>query len=152
MKRYRLYGQSGQRDQFIDFLKGTAIIGVVWLHCMPLQDKMLAPLWCGMSVTMFLLIQVFHAYRKKANISTFPNMRKLFSRILVPMLVFTSILAFIQWHFGVVRHAGNFYKTITDGGYGPGSYYPWLYMQFAFILPLVGVLYRKVDPKLVGGG
>lgn len=67
MKKFDLYPVEGQHDQFLDFLKGLAIMGVVWLHCMPLQNAMLGPLWCGMSVSFFLMIQVFHAYRRGAN-------------------------------------------------------------------------------------
>ena len=29
------------------------------------------------------------------------------------------------------------------GGYGPGSYYPWIYLQVALLLPLFGFILRK---------
>ena len=151
MKEYKLYPKEGERDKFLDFLKGLAILGVIWLHCMPLQDRMVAPLWCGMSVSLFLLIQVFHAYRKGAVNSRWPDVWKLFKRIVFPMLAVTAILALIQSLFGMVHHAGGFVNMLQDGGYGPGSYYPWIYLQFAIILPLVGRLQKYLKPGVWGG-
>ena len=151
MNKYSLYYVEGEREQFIDFLKGLAIIGVIWLHCMPLQSVMAGPLWCGMSVSLFLLIQVFHAYRKDAVNSRWPNVWKLFKRIVVPMLAVTIILAFLQTRYGIVHHADGFVSMLQGGGYGPGSYYPWIYLQFAFLLPLAGRLQKYLKPGVWGG-
>lgn len=151
MRHYYLYPAEGRRDQFIDFLKGIAIIGIVWLHCMPLQSKMLAPLWCGMSVTLFLMVQVFHAYHKGASKAALPNMRKLTMRIILPMLVVTGILAIIQWKFGIVLNAGGVMKNLKSGGFGPGCYYPWVYLQFAVAIALFGRLQKFLKPTVWGG-
>lgn len=148
MKQFKVYSQPYGREPFIDFLKGLSILGVIWLHCMPLQNQMLGPLWCKMSVSFFVLIQVFNTFRYH-NV-TFPNIRKLWRRIVLPMLVFTCILGFIQYEWGIVRHANGLWGMLKSGGYGPGCYYPWLYLQFAFLLPLVGYLYSHY-PRRVGG-
>ena len=97
MKKFELYSDKTGRDHYIDFIKGVAILGVIWLHCMPLQDRMLAPLWCGMSVSIFLLVQVFHSYRKGVDVSSFPNVWKITKRIVAPMLAVTAILASLHY-------------------------------------------------------
>lgn len=152
MTNFVLYPVEGQRDHFLDFLKGVAILGVIWLHCMPMQNAMLGPLWCGMSVSFFLLIQVFHSYRKGAVSSHWPNVWKLLNRIVCPMLAVTAFLALLQLQFGIVHHADGMIKMLQDGGYGPGSYYPWIYLQFAIMIPMVGRLQKYLSPGLWGGG
>lgn len=150
MTSYQVYNSTVGYEPFIDYLKGIAIIGVIWLHCMPLQDKMLAPLWCGMSVSLFLLVQVFHVCRHGSYSVRFSNPKKLWWRIVAPMLFFTIALGLIHF-FGGGRYAGGIRQTIMDGGYGPGCYYPWIYIQFAILLPLVGRL-SKLVPRRIGWG
>lgn len=151
MKKFELYSDKTGRDHYIDFIKGVAILGVIWLHCMPLQDRMLAPLWCGMSVSIFLLVQVFHSYRKGVDVSSFPNVWKITKRIVAPMLAVTAILASLHYSLGCVHNSGDIWSTLRAGGYGPGSYYPWIYIQFAFLLPLIGKLRKKLSVGHWGG-
>lgn len=150
MKIFQVYNKEAEYEPFIDYLKGFAIIGIVWLHCMPLQDIMLAPLWCGMSVSLFLLIQVFHACRHGVFSVRFPNLKKLWLRIIMPMIMFTVVLGCFHYFFGIVHYAGGIRQTLMNGGFGPGCYYPWIYLQFAFILPIVGRL-NKLIPRQLGG-
>lgn len=67
------------------------------------------------------------------------------------MLAVTFILASLQTRFGIVRHADGLAKTLQDGGYGPGSYYPWIYLQFAIMIPLAGRLQKYLSPGKWGG-
>ena len=112
---------------------------------------MLAPLWCGMSVSIFLLVQVFHSYRKGVDVSSFPNVWKITKRIVAPMLAVTAILASLHYSLGCVHNSGDIWSTLRAGGYGPGSYYPWIYIQFAFLLPLIGKLRKKLSVGHWGG-
>lgn len=52
-------------EPLFDYLKGIAIIMVVLAHgtgC--LKDFLLYPLWIDQAVPLFIMIQVFHAYKK----------------------------------------------------------------------------------------
>ena len=40
----------------------------------------------------------------------------------------------------------NFHEIILAGGIGPGAYYPWLYFQAWFCLPLIVYLTDKLSP------
>lgn len=40
----------------------------------------------------------------------------------------------------------NFHEIILAGGIGPGAYYPWLYLQAWFCLPLIVYLTDKLSP------
>lgn len=80
------FSKSGY-DPFIDFIKAYAIILVVFTHCIPtsVHDYILGCLWIDVQVPLFLLIQVFHAYKK----NTIPeiNANKIISRIVLPFVI-----------------------------------------------------------------
>ena len=142
-------------DPFIDFLKGICIFFVILNHCLPseITAKTLFCLWGSTAVPLFLIIQVFHAYKKgieKTNI----NYKKIGNRIIKPFLLTESII--IGLHFtkhviyGDTTTSQFIETTILWGGIGPGCYYPWIYIQFAILLPLFAVIFRKVKgPKLL---
>ena len=121
-------------DPFIDFIKGFCILSVVLTHSLPsvCQDYLLFMLWGGMAVPLFLLIQVFHAYKAGLDSQKRILSLKIVKRIVVPFLL---TLFFI----GVIRLLrGNPIKEVVadflTGGGGPGSYYPWIYIEFAVLL------------------
>lgn len=37
------------------------------------------------------------------------------------------------------------YDGITGGGYGPGTYYPWIYLQMAILIPLMRPICEKLN-------
>lgn len=126
--------QNSGNDSFIDFLKGISIVLVVLSHTLP-HNLTLFPIWGGSkAVPIFLAIQIFHAYKKgKPRI---PNLKKVFNRVILPFIIFQCLLiAFLLCAEGDI--ARIFKSIITNGGYGPGSYYIYIYLQFAFILPFV---------------
>ena len=79
-------------DPFIDFLKAYSIICVVIAHILPAEfyKYILFQVWGDMQVPMFVLIQVFHAYKK--GLKPQLNWSILFKRICLP---FAAIQAFI---------------------------------------------------------
>ena len=122
-------------DPFIDFLKAYSIFFVVFAHCFPVElyNFTLFQVWGDMQVPMFILIQTFHAYKKgEKPIINYP---RLFRRIIFPFIFVQSIL-FITLSFDRINVNGllNF---VVSGGSGPGSYYFWIYLQIAVILPLM---------------
>ena len=141
-------------DPFIDFLKGWAIICVVITHAInpTIHDASLFFLWGDWAVPLFLMIQVFHTY-KKGQPSLILSWLKIAKRIIIPFATITFLMFIIKCGFS----EGNFAEcvdilkgTIAAGGIGPGSYYPWLYLQFFILLPF---LYKTLNNnKLNRGG
>lgn len=57
-------------EPFLDYLKGICIIMVVINHGFAsAEEKLLFPIWINQAVPIFLLIQVFHSYKKR-NVSS----------------------------------------------------------------------------------
>ena len=131
-------------DPFIDFVKGFCILSVVLTHSLPTvcQDYLLFMLWGGMAVPLFLLIQVFHAYKTGLDSQKKILSLKIVKRIVIPFLL---TLCFI----GVVRVLkGNPINEIVrgflTGGGGAGSYYPWIYIEFAVLLALIRPFLKRL--------
>ena len=136
-------------DSFIDFLKGYSIVCVIINHCMPtdIMDYSAFFFWGVSAVPIFLIIQVFHAYKGGIN-NIKANYTKIWKRIAWPFLlaeliIFTA-LAIRNQHFTLHELASDLSAMIQSGGYGPGAYYPWIYLQFALLLPLVSRLLTLV--------
>ncbi len=137
------YLQKDGYDSFIDFVKGFCIISVVLTHSLPaeVKDYLLFILWGGMAVPLFLLIQVFHAYKAGLESQKKILSLKILKRIVIPFLL---TLCFI----GVIRVLkGNPINAVVleflTGGGGPGSYYPWVYIEFAILLALFRPLLKR---------
>lgn len=135
-------------DPFIDYLKGICIIFVIINHCMP--ENIMANtgffFWGVSAVPIFLIIQVFHAYKKGVE-NTKLNYNKLWKRIIWPFIVaeFVILISFIirDQHFTFNDIINDTLSMIKSGGYGPGAYYPFIYLQFAFILPLITWIFKS---------
>ena len=113
-------------DPFFDFMKGLCILCVIWLHTMPKLHQTGAVFWGSQAVPLFLFMQVFHAL--KSDRIRFPDWGKLFRRIVWPYL---GTLAAIMILTSCIR--GHFRFNLRAG---PGAYYPFVYIQFAVLIPL----------------
>lgn len=140
--------RTNQYDPFIDFLKGISILFVVLTHCLPLQDYIFFSLWGDQAVPLFLLIQVFHAYKKGyIDISRYYNLKKLCNRILLPFIILLVIQIFLMCFFSKKDLLSILESTILAGGIGPGSYYVWVYLQFFVLLPIFLFVINKIKYK-----
>lgn len=126
-------------EPFFDFLKAYAIICVLIGHTFPFMDKVGAPFWLGMQVPIFVLVQAFHVLKKPYSRL---DLKKLFYRILLPYLVVLLGIILVYLLLGEINNT-VIIKGLIDGGYGPGSYYPWVYIQLAIILHFVRPLFDK---------
>ena len=118
-------------DPFFDFMKGICILCVIWLHSMPKAETG-AVFWASQAVPLFLFMQVFHAL--KGGRIRFPDWKKLFRRIIAPYgVTLVVILLLTSWAQGRLR------LTLRAG---PGAYYPFVYVQFAILIPLFAWLAR----------
>ena len=112
-------------DPFIDFLKAYSIICVVIAHILPVHfyKYALFEVWGDMQVPMFVLIQVFHAYKKE--LKPILNWQKLLKRILLPFVAVQTIII----GFKAITGGGVLWtRFLVSGGFGPGSYYIWIYL------------------------
>lgn len=125
-------------DPFITFMKGYAILCVLLAHALPNPDATGYALWGGMQVPLFLLIQVFHSFKKEPHFS----LAKLMKRAILPFLLIQLVLFAIACRQGGV--CNQLITSIIAGGRGPGSYYFWLYLQFSILLPLLYPLTKKL--------
>lgn len=139
-------------DPFLDYLKGISIFFVLLTHCLPNQNYILFSLWGDQAVPLFLLIQTFHAYKHGLDKAVkIPNLAKLFNRIFKPffILLFIEVLLLIivfkKDSLQVIKSA------VAVGGIGPGSYYVWIYIQFALLLPIMAQVIRMLNNVLGGG-
>ena len=134
-------------DPFIDYLKAYSILCVVLSHALPVKlwDYTMIMIWGNMQVPMFVLIQTFHAYKKglKPQVST----RNLCKRIICPFILIQLFI--LLCCFGIHVISGTFpirnelIQTLLGGGKGPGSYYPWVYVQLALILPFAWKYFQR---------
>jgi Fucose 4-O-acetylase and related acetyltransferases len=138
----------GQRDSFIDFLKGLAIICVILTHNLPQQGKIIFCLWGAQAVPIFLIIQTYHAYnnifKKKLSFKdhfSSKSVFKVYKRILLPFIYLLIIELLILGLIGKL----DIWNFIKAGGYGPGSYYVWIYLQFFIIIPLLVPVFNKFN-------
>lgn len=110
-----------------------------------MQDAILFTLWGSQAVPLFLIIQVFHAYKKGLD-SAHTSIQKLWKRIIKPFLITSSIIYLLHIIWGIAANDGikeRSFEFLKLGGEGPGSYYVWIYLQFAFLLPLMSPVMKK---------
>lgn len=135
-------------DPFIDFMKGLCIICVVLTHSIPYEWQQIIgfPFWGAQAVPIFLLIQSYH-YFKNEELPPI-KWRKLFKRIVLPFVLVQTVIVlyiFVAYFCGSGMLTTPLLSLIMSGGEGPGSYYIWIYIQFALIfLPLCGWFQKKV--------
>ena len=128
-------------DPFIDFLKAYSIVCVIIAHILPprFNSLLLFEVWGNMQVPMFVLIQVFHAYKKGVK----PTLQwaRIFKRVCLPFIAVQAVVIVFK---ALMGGGGNF---LIYGGYGPGSYYPWVYLQLAIILVLIYPCLKRLSIK-----
>ena len=135
--------QTTGHDEFIDFIKSYAILCVIFGHTFPMLDKIGYGIWAGMQVPLFILIQTFHYLKKERNFKI--NVGKILGRVVVPFVI-AEILTFIVAMFIKGESASTLIQEfIQKGGYGPGSYYPYIYLQITLLLPFFAILLKHFN-------
>lgn len=137
------------RDLSLDFVKGVCIVLVLLHHSTDVvfQHNTWFWLWGYPAVPLFLLIQVFHSYKKGFN-SINLQFGKIWRRALFPFLLVQLLL----FTYVVITQPTRSLQSIVLiacywGGRGPGSYYPWIFIQFAILLPLLKPLFSHFNEK-----
>jgi Predicted acyltransferases len=142
------FSKEGQ-DHSLDFVKGICILLVVMNHSIDNAtcQATLFWLWGFPAVPLFLLIQVYHSYKKGFNGIPL-RLGKIWKRVVFPFLLMEILL----FTYGIVLYPVKslhslLMASVYWGGGGPGSYYPWVYIQFAILLPLLRPLFRHLGEK-----
>lgn len=135
-------------DPQIDYIKGLCILFVVWTHCMNRGElsNILFPYWGDTAVPIFIIIQVFHYYKKGVSVRM-PSIPKLWKRILQPYIIMVALMFIAQFFMYYDMTDGTFSPTLYWGKRGPGSYYIFIYLEMAFVIPLFAPLLRRLSTK-----
>ena len=135
-------------DPQIDYIKGLCILFVVWTHCMNRGElgTILFPYWGDTAVPIFIIIQVFHYYKKGVSVRM-PSISKLWKRILQPYIIMVSLMFIAQFFMYYDITDGTFSPTLYWEKRGPGSYYIFIYLEMAFVIPLFAPLFKRFSTK-----
>lgn len=133
-------------DPFIDFLKGLCIISVVLTHSIfyNWQNIIGFPFWGAQAVPIFLIIQSYHVFKKDEFKLNFVNILR---RIVLPFVVVQTVFVIeilVRYFNGSGLLTTPIFNFIKSGGFGPGSYYFWIYLQFALVLLPVCYLIQHI--------
>ena len=136
-------------DLSLDFVKGVCILLVILNHSTGFtfhQDSWFF-LWGYPAVPLFLLIQVYHSYKKEFD-GIHIQWVKIWKRAFFPfLLVQTLLFAYVVVTQPTRSLHSIFMAAFYWGGRGPSSYYPWIYIQFAILLPCLRPLFRSIGDK-----
>ena len=143
------------KDNRFEFIKGLAVTFVILLHT--ISDKGLHLIGhnfhIGQAVPLFILVTFIVSFmsleKRESNECSYWYSKSRFwtmiKKICVPYYLMQVSLWAIQsaWHRELI--------PFGISGQGPGSYYPWVYLQFWLTMPLFFLILRK--PKgIVWGG
>lgn len=136
-------------DLSLNFVKGICILLVIINHSTNLafhQDSWFF-LWGYSAVPLFLLIQVYQSYKKGFD-GFHLRLWKIFKRAVFPFLMVQALLFAYVVITEPTRSLHSIWMTVVYwGGRGPGSYYPWIYIQFAILLPLLRPIFRHLSER-----
>lgn len=135
-------------DPQIDYIKGISILFVIMTHSMSRRElsDILFPFWGDTAVPLFLLIQVFHYY-KKYRFVKMPSVYKLWRRILMPFLLMIGFMFIVLFIINYNTTNGHFSPKLYWDMRGPGSYYIFIYLEFAFLTPLLTPVFERFSTK-----
>jgi len=134
------------RDLSLDFVKGLCILLVLLHHTTgeAFHEKSLFYVWGYPAVPLFLLIQVFQSYKNGYESRPW-GLLKIWRRAVMPFLIVEVLITACYLIFNPnLSWRQYFYGASYWGGAGPGSYYPWIYIQFALLLPLFRPFFRYI--------
>lgn len=136
-------------DPFLNFLKAYSIVCVILAHTIPHKafDYIQFMIWGDMQVPMFILIQTFHSYKSGKQPSF--SIKKVWGRIMLPFLIVQIAIFILLLIFSSSSLETIIHDTWVSGGNGPGSYYVWVYLQIAFLLPLLYPLFNRFPRKFL---
>lgn len=145
MFKLKIHFNNTGHDNFIDFLKGFAILCVILTHSIPVsfQKYILFPFWGAQAVPIFIIIQSYHFFKSENPDIPLWKFKKILKKIFLPFFIVTFaeillLLSFGQSPVAICK------KNIVYGGIGPGSYFPWIYLQISIVLPIFLWIFKRI--------
>lgn len=145
---YRDYNYS------VDLIKGICVLEIILTHSnigQSTKKLFLFPFWVEMAVPMFMIISGYlyaRSYNKKINtledLFCLPNYLDKVIRYSIPYALFVTFEILYQCVHGQME--GSICEIVffvLRGGYGKGSYYFPIMIQFIFIAPVIYCIIRK---------
>ena len=133
-----------QRIHQFDFIKGLAIIAVLFDHTNP-PIKAYYHYTMGQIMPMFIIVSYLLCNMSLSKDDSIRNyfkpkrVKNFFSRIFLPF-IFAQIVIVIIY---VILNKFSLRFFIQTGGYGPGTHFPWSYLQLWVIMPFLYYLMKK---------
>lgn len=130
------------RLPYLDSIKGLSIIFVLLLHSLSRASLgfICASFHIGQAVPIFLTVTFYLSYltmdRMEGNVGRWygrKRVAKMLKRVVLPFVVVLILQCIILIYLFDIQ----WIKLITEGGYGPGSYYIWVYLQIWLLSPFV---------------
>ena len=141
----------------IDFMKGICVLFIIITHYSwenTERLRFLFPFWIHMAVPIFMIISGF-VYTKsflKKGIDTIDKVYTVdffFGKVIRYTVPFTIAFLIEEIIFKAVGASSHSIKQIIyaflSGGYGPGSYYYPIMVQFIFYFPIIYAIIRKYE-------
>ena len=144
-RKFKIQFNNTGHDDFIDFLKGFAILCVILTHSIPstFQKYILFPFWGAQAVPIFIIIQSYHFFKSENPDIPLWKFKKILKRIFLPFFIVTFAEIVLLLSFG--QSPVSIYKGImASGGIGPGSYFPWIYLQISVALPVFFLIFKHL--------
>ncbi len=132
----------------IDLIKGVAILFIIVLHAFPrsiyLENRVFIALSFQQAVPLFVIstgyVSANSWFLKKLDFKKYfsaSRAKNLLYRILRPFLLVVALQVIYLVAIKNQPISSLILSFITDGGWGAGSYYPWLYLQLWVLLPFL---------------
>lgn len=141
------------RRHELDFIKGFAILSVILLHT--LSGSMLYKIYAYFHIWQAVPLFVFVSYYlffvklgKQSNVGFYfsgTKIKKVIRRVIIPFTIIELLIIIVNELFSFSISALAIIKSL---GIGPGSYYPYIYIQLWGSAPFIFILLNKVK----GGG
>lgn len=140
--------------QYIDCIKGVAIISVILLHAFPkaFLHQSFAYIHIWQAVPLFVFVSFFLIFRKMetsslADYFSEKRWKVLFRRIIIPFLIVQLIFIIL---LGCTGKWDALLRLLQFGGTGKGSYYPYIYLQIWLIAPFIYKMLKSFHIHVVG--
>lgn len=144
------------KDNQYEFVKGVAVSFVILLHTInnDVLNEIGHIFHIGQAVPLFIIVTFILSYmtlsKRKGREISYWFSRKRWSR-LMKIIFFPFLCVQIAiWAFLYLSNSESA-NSFSLVGRGPGSYYPWIYLQFWLIMPFLFLLCSRL-PILFAGG
>jgi hypothetical protein len=128
----------------LNFVKGVAILSVLLLHG-GISIKYFSTYWIGQAVPLFIMVTCFLSCLTLSRNCSIKNyfqkgkIKKMLLRIFKPFISVQVIMIIIY----SIENNFSIKEFMLSGGMGPGSYYPWIYLQLWMTIPFMFFLMKK---------